>query len=223
MNPNPPPALELRQVHFHWGAQHWHFNGTLAAGERRLLAGPSGVGKSTLLALLAGFLNPSAGEIWLAGQRVNGWPPARRPLALLFQEDNLFSHLSARQNLLLGLRPSLKASAEEESAIAAVAARLGLTGLLDRRPDALSGGQRQRVALGRCLLQRRPLLLLDEPFSALDPALRLEMQALLLELCQENHWALLLVSHQPEECAPLVQSRWTLAPNAAGVIELRLD
>ena len=97
------------------------------------------------------------------------------------------------------------------------------TGLLDRRPDALSGGQRQRVALGRCLLQRRPLLLLDEPFSALDPALRLEMQALLLELCQENHWALLLVSHQPEECAPLVQSRWTLAPNAAGVIALRLD
>ncbi|GIX14939.1 MAG: hypothetical protein KatS3mg118_2898 [Paracoccaceae bacterium] len=145
------------------------------AGTITALIGPSGAGKSTLLAALAGFLAPMRGRIVIAGRDMAGVPPALRPVSILFQDHNLFPHLTALQNAGLGISPDLRLSAAQRAEAEAALAAMGLAGLEGRRPAQLSGGQRQRVALARALLRRRPVLLLDEPFAGLGPGLRKEM------------------------------------------------
>ena len=175
------------------------FDLQVAAGERIAIVGPSGAGKSTLLNLIAGFVLPTRGEIWLNGENHTQSAPYERPVSMLFQENNLFPHLTAQQNLALGLKTSLKLTALEQDQIERVADAVGLTSFLSRLPNSLSGGQKQRVALARCLLRDKPILLLDEPFSALDPELRMEMLNLIDELCHSKKLTLLLVTHQPSE------------------------
>ena len=175
------------------------FDLQVAAGERIAIVGPSGAGKSTLLNLIAGFVLPTQGNIWLNGENHTRSAPYERPVSMLFQENNLFPHLSVQQNLALGLKTSLKLTALEQDQIERVADAVGLTSFLSRLPNSLSGGQKQRVALARCLLRDKPILLLDEPFSALDPELRLEMLNLIDELCHNKKLTLLLVTHQPSE------------------------
>lgn len=175
------------------------FDLQVAAGERIAIVGPSGAGKSTLLNLIAGFVLPTRGEIWLNGENHTQSAPYERPVSMLFQENNLFPHLTVQQNLALGLKTSLKLTALEQDQIEQVADAVGLTSFLSRLPNSLSGGQKQRVALARCLLRDKPILLLDEPFSALDPELRLEMLNLIDELCHSKNLTLLLVTHQPSE------------------------
>ena len=171
----------------------------VAAGERIAIIGPSGAGKSTLLNLIAGFVLPTRGEVWLNGENHTQSAPYERPVSMLFQENNLFPHLTVQQNLALGLKTSLKLTALEQDQIEQVADAVGLTSFLSRLPNSLSGGQKQRVALARCLLRDKPILLLDEPFSALDPELRLDMLNLIDELCHSKNLTLLLVTHQPSE------------------------
>ena len=175
------------------------FDLQVAAGERIAIIGPSGAGKSTLLNLIAGFVLPTQGNIWLNGENHTRSAPYERPVSMLFQENNLFPHLTVQQNLALGLKTSLKLTALEQEQIERVADAVGLTSFLSRLPNSLSGGQKQRVALARCLLRDKPILLLDEPFSALDPELRLEMLNLIDELCHNKKLTLLLVTHQPSE------------------------
>ena len=175
------------------------FDLQVAAGERIAIVGPSGAGKSTLLNLIAGFVLPTQGNIWLNGENHTHSAPYERPVSMLFQENNLFPHLTVQQNLALGLKTSLKLTALEQDQIERVADAVGLTSFLSRLPNSLSGGQKQRVALARCLLRDKPILLLDEPFSALDPELRLEMLNLIDELCHSKNLTLLLVTHQPSE------------------------
>ena len=175
------------------------FDLQVAAGERIAIVGPSGAGKSTLLNLIAGFVLPTRGNIWLNGENHTRSAPYERPVSMLFQENNLFPHLTVQQNLALGLKTSLKLTALEQDQIERVADAVGLTSFLSRLPNSLSGGQKQRVALARCLLRDKPILLLDEPFSALDPELRLEMLNLIDELCHSKSLTLLLVTHQPSE------------------------
>ena len=175
------------------------FDLQVAAGERIAIVGPSGAGKSTLLNLIAGFVLPTQGNIWLNGENHTCSAPYERPVSMLFQENNLFPHLTVQQNLALGLKTSLKLTALEQDQIERVADAVGLTSFLSRLPNSLSGGQKQRVALARCLLRDKPILLLDEPFSALDPELRLEMLNLIDELCHSKNLTLLLVTHQPSE------------------------
>mgnify|MGYP000241471757 CR=1 FL=1 len=175
------------------------FDLQVAAGERIAIVGPSGAGKSTLLNLIAGFVLPTQGNIWLNGENHTQSAPYERPVSMLFQENNLFPHLTVQQNLALGLKTSLKLTALEQDQIERVADAVGLTSFLSRLPNSLSGGQKQRVALARCLLRDKPILLLDEPFSALDPELRLEMLNLIDELCHSKNLTLLLVTHQPSE------------------------
>lgn len=175
------------------------FDLQVAAGERIAIVGPSGAGKSTLLNLIAGFVLPTQGNIWLNGENHTRSAPYERPVSMLFQENNLFPHLTVQQNLALGLKTSLKLTALEQDQIERVADAVGLTSFLSRLPNSLSGGQKQRVALARCLLRDKPILLLDEPFSALDPELRLEMLNLIDELCHNKKLTLLLVTHQPSE------------------------
>jgi len=169
------------------------------------ILGPSGAGKSTLLSLTAGFLMPTSGEIRLNGEDHRHTPPAKRPVSMLFQENNLFSHLTVRQNMGLGLHPGLKLTPVQQQELLDIAHQVGLETCLDRLPSQLSGGQRQRVALARCLLRSQPILLLDEPFSALDPALRSEMLNLLDKVCQERHLTLLMVSHNLDDAARVAQ------------------
>ena len=175
------------------------FDLQVAAGERIAIVGPSGAGKSTLLNLIAGFVLPTRGEVWLNDENHTQSAPYERPVSMLFQENNLFPHLTVQQNLALGLKTSLKLTALEQDQIERVADAVGLTSFLSRLPNSLSGGQKQRVALARCLLRDKPILLLDEPFSALDPELRLEMLNLIDELCHSKSLTLLLVTHQPSE------------------------
>lgn len=175
------------------------FDLQVAAGERIAIVGPSGAGKSTLLNLIAGFVLPTRGEVWLNGENHTRSAPYERPVSMLFQENNLFPHLTVQQNLALGLKTSLKLTALEQDQIERVADAVGLTSFLSRLPNSLSGGQKQRVALARCLLRDKPILLLDEPFSALDPELRMEMLNLIDELCHSKKLTLLLVTHQPSE------------------------
>ena len=175
------------------------FDLQVEAGERIAIVGPSGAGKSTLLNLIAGFVLPTQGNIWLNGENHTRSAPYERPVSMLFQENNLFPHLTVQQNLALGLKTSLKLTALEQDQIERVADAVGLTSFLSRLPNSLSGGQKQRVALARCLLRDKPILLLDEPFSALDPELRLDMLNLIDELCHSKNLTLLLVTHQPSE------------------------
>ncbi|HHE8876386.1 TPA: thiamine ABC transporter ATP-binding protein [Haemophilus influenzae] len=175
------------------------FNLNVKAGERFAIIGESGAGKSTLLNLIAGFEFPAQGEIWLNDKNHTRSAPYERPVSMLFQENNLFPHLTVQQNLALGLKPSLKLTALEQEKIEQVACSVGLGDYLQRLPNSLSGGQKQRVALARCLLRDKPILLLDEPFSALDQKLRVEMLALIAKLCDEKDLTLLLVTHQPSE------------------------
>lgn len=175
------------------------FNLNVKAGERVAIIGESGAGKSTLLNLIAGFEFPAKGEIWLNDKNHTHSAPYERPVSMLFQENNLFPHLTVQQNLALGIKPSLKLTALEQEKIEQVACSVGLGDYLQRLPNSLSGGQKQRVALARCLLRDKPILLLDEPFSALDQKLRVEMLALIAKLCDEKDLTLLLVTHQPSE------------------------
>ncbi|POY45350.1 thiamine ABC transporter ATP-binding protein [Avibacterium gallinarum] len=186
-------------TYFHYPNQPMHFELHIPAGQRAAIVGASGAGKSTLLNLIAGFELADKGEIWLNGQNHTFSAPHQRPVSMLFQENNLFTHLTVAQNIALGLKPSLNLSELEKAKVAKVASAVGLGELLNRLPNALSGGQKQRVALARCLLRDKPILLLDEPFSALDPHLRQEMLHLLDKLCQQKNLTLLIVTHQPDE------------------------
>lgn len=203
----------LKLIDVTWLYQHLPMRFTLSVrqGEQVAVLGPSGAGKSTLLSLIAGFLPPASGAIMIANQDHTRTPPARRPVSMLFQENNLFTHLTVRQNIGLGLDPGLKLSAAQKSKLDAIAAAMGLEALLNRLPGELSGGQRQRVALARCLVREQPLLLLDEPFSALDPALRQEMLTLVNEVCERQQLTLLMVSHNVEEAARIASRAVVIA------------
>lgn len=169
------------------------------AGARVALIGPSGAGKSSLLSAIAGFFAPVAGRILWAGQEIGRLPPGARPLSVLFQDQNLFPHLTVAQNLGLGLRPDLQLTRWQRDQVDEALERVGLSGLGARRPGELSGGQQGRAALARVLLRARPLLLLDEPFAALGPALKHDMLDLLAEVAEETGAAVLMVTHDPED------------------------
>ena len=170
---------------------------SLQAGTVAAVIGPSGAGKSTLLNVIAGFFAPVQGRVLWQGQDITTLPPAKRPISMLFQDNNLFPHLTAAQNVGLGIRPDLGLSQGDEQRVSDALRRVGLDGYGARKPGALSGGQQGRVALARVLVQRRPLILLDEPFAALGPALKAEMLDLVADLARETGATLLMVSHDP--------------------------
>ncbi|MBN9440387.1 ATP-binding cassette domain-containing protein [Bosea sp. (in: a-proteobacteria)] len=174
---------------------------TVPTGALCAVIGPSGGGKTTLLHAIAGFEQPEAGSLRFAGQDLLPLAPAQRPVSILFQDHNLFPHLTAAENVALGLKPSLRLDAGERERVAATLAEVNLAELASRRPAELSGGQRQRVALARALLRGKPLMLLDEPFGALDPGLRREMIARVDALRRSHGLTVLMTLHTPEEAA----------------------
>ncbi|MBQ0212561.1 thiamine ABC transporter ATP-binding protein ThiQ [Proteus vulgaris] len=191
--------IKLEHLAYTYEHQHLMFDLAVNTGERIAVLGPSGAGKSTLLSLIAGFLPSEKGTLFLNGCDHTKTAPAKRPISMLFQDNNLFPHLTVRQNIGLGLDPGLKLTDTQKILLENRAKQVSLNEHLDRLPSQLSGGQRQRVAIARCLVREQPILLLDEPFSALDPALRIEMLALLEQLCEEKKLTLLMVSHSLED------------------------
>lgn len=172
---------------------------SVGAGERVAVIGPSGAGKSTLLLAVAGFLTPVQGRILWDGVDLAGLAPGERPVSMLFQDQNLFPHLTLAQNLGLGLSPRLRLFPADQARIEGALTRVGLAGLGSRRPADLSGGQQSRAALARALLRARPILLLDEPFAALGPALKAEMIALVDQIAGETGALVLMVTHDPSD------------------------
>ena len=200
--------INFKQVSCRLGEQNFCYDLQIPLGQVVAIMGASGSGKSTLLNLLSGFIQPQndSAQILLGDERVDLLAPSQRPVTSLFQEHNLFAHMSAFNNLALGIRTSLKLTVSEVAQVEAALEQVGLAGLGSRLPKQLSGGQRQRVALGRALVRRKPLLLLDEPFSALDPALRQEMAALVKSLSRQHQLTVLLVTHEPRDALELAET-----------------
>jgi len=167
---------------FNYENSPMHFVLQVEQGERLAIIGESGAGKSTLLNLIAGFETPTSGQILLNDCDHTQTQPAERPVSMLFQDNNLFPHLTVAQNIGLALAPSLSLNATQQQQVREIAEKMGIEPLLSRRADQLSGGQKQRVALARTLLRDKPILLLDEPFSALDPIRRHELQQFILDI-----------------------------------------
>lgn len=198
--------LRLDRLELAQGDFRLHADLEVPRGASVAVMGPSGGGKSTLLGAIAGFLAPRAGRVLWEGQDLGPLAPGERPVGVLFQDGNLFPHLTALQNVALGLRPTLRPTAEERGRAEAALARVDLAGLGGRRPAQLSGGQQGRAALARLLVQDRPLVLMDEPFAALGPALKAEMLALIREVLGGRGATLLMATHDPEDALAVAGS-----------------
>jgi thiamine transport system ATP-binding protein len=194
-----PPAIRLDAVRFDYEDMAMLFDATVPAGALTAVIGPSGAGKSTLLNLIAGFETPLSGRVLIGGEDVTGAGPEVRPVSMIFQDHNLFTHLDVFTNVALGVSPSLKLDEAARAAVTQALERVGLPRMAARRPGELSGGERQRVAIARALVRNRPVLLLDEPFAALGPALRRAMVDLVRDLAAERGLTVLWVTHEPQD------------------------
>ena len=190
-----------------------HFNGTTCALDEVSLAthpnefvsivGPSGCGKTTLLRVVAGLEQPDQGSVQIDGQDVGSLLPRERDVAMVFQGESLYPHMTVRENLSFPLKMRKVTSGEIRSTVQRTAEQMGVDDLLDRMPSTLSGGQRQRVAIGRALVRDPKVFLFDEPFSHLDPHLRRQLRNELLTLRQNWTATTLFVTHDQREAAML--------------------
>nr|WP_239090275.1 ATP-binding cassette domain-containing protein [Marinomonas ostreistagni] len=180
---------------YEWQDFSAHYAAQLQPGITCIL-GPSGGGKSTLLALLGGYLE-SKGDVHFNGQSISSLAPFARPITTLFQSDNLFPQLTVADNVALGLAPSRSLNKTQQARLQWALEQVQLADYELKYPEQLSGGQAQRVAIARVLVRDQPILLLDEPFSALDPKLREDMLRLIKQLTEEHHWTTLMVTHAP--------------------------
>ncbi len=191
--------LTVEKVTIRQGA--FELRADLAIAPDRLTAviGPSGAGKSTLLGLAAGFITPETGRVLIGGVDVSHAAPGERPVSIVFQDSNLFPHLSVEANVGLGIRPSLRLTGAEKARVTDAINWVGLSGMERRKPAALSGGQQSRVALARVLLRDTGLVLLDEPFAALGPALKEEMLGLVARIMSEHGRTIVMVTHDARD------------------------
>lgn len=192
-------GVRLDGVSFVYEDQTFVYDVGFAAGAITAVLGPSGSGKSTLLNLIAGFETPVSGRVLIDDADMTGVPASSRPVSMIFQENNLFAHLDIAANVGLGISPALRLTAADRETVAEALRRTGLAGKEKRLPRELSGGERQRAALARALVRDRPVLLLDEPFASLGPALRDEMLDLTVSVQNERLMTTILVTHHPED------------------------
>ncbi|RDL49623.1 Thiamine import ATP-binding protein ThiQ [Ensifer sp. M14] len=203
---NPEGAVELIGVDIRYDATELHFDCAIQPGGIVAVAGASGSGKSTLFHVIAGFEEPDQGEVRILGKTMSGQAPSERPVSVIFQDNNLFAHLDVATNVGFGISASLRLSDADRARIDEALHRVGLDGFGKRLPPTLSGGERQRVALARALVRHRPLLLLDEPFAALDPGMRAGMRALLHDLHEQENNTILMITHHPDDVRALADS-----------------
>ncbi|MFQ6182314.1 thiamine ABC transporter ATP-binding protein [Sinorhizobium meliloti] len=199
-------ALAVKVIEISFETTTLAFDCTVPAERIVAVAGASGSGKSTLFNVIAGFEQPERGEVRIFGEEMTGRPPAERPVSIIFQEHNLFAHLDAATNVGFGISPALRLDAADRMKVEDALARVGLAGFGKRLPPTLSGGERQRVALARAFVRHRPILLLDEPFAALDPGMRAEMRTLISDLHEEEGNTILMITHHPDDVRALADS-----------------
>jgi thiamine transport system ATP-binding protein len=173
----------------------------IEAGKVTAVIGPSGAGKSTLLGGIAGFVAQQSGVLSWNGLDITALPPHKRPVSMLFQDNNLFPHLTVLKNVALALGSRLTPTRDVQNQAEDMLARVGLNDLATRKPAALSGGQQSRAALARALLQNREIMLMDEPFSALGPGMKAEMLDLSVELAKAAGRMVVMVTHDPADAA----------------------
>jgi iron(III) transport system ATP-binding protein len=190
----------------------------IGSGKLVTLLGPSGCGKTTLLRMIAGFEEPSSGDIFFGDRRMNDEPPNRRDTAMVFQSYAVFPHLDVFENVAFGLRLRKLSNAEVEERVSRVLDQTGLSGYARRSPNQLSGGQQQRVALARCIVMEPRVLLFDEPLSNLDAKLREQMRVEIRELQQRLGITSVYVTHDQVEAMSI--SDEVVIMNA-GVVEQR--
>lgn len=176
-----------------------HLQMDVRPGELVVLLGASGCGKTTTLRVIAGLEHPTQGTIRIGDRDVTELEPHQRHIAMVFQQDNLYPHLTVRENLAFPIRRQGLTAAEMSHRIAAMAEKVELRDLLSRMPDELSGGQKQRVALGRALIRNPSLFLLDEPLNHLDPHLKLSLLYRIKELQRESRITMIYVTHDRSE------------------------
>ena len=174
-------------------------NLSLESNKIYAIIGPSGAGKSTFLNLISGFSEISSGSILWNEQEISDLPPSKRNISILFQDNNLFPHLSVWRNLALAVSHWPKISNDDEAKLHSVISEVGIRGLENRKPSQLSGGQQSRVALARVLLQKNKILLLDEPFAALGPSLKDQMLELIEKIARSRGLLVLMVTHDPAD------------------------
>ena len=191
--------ITLDHVCFRYEDMEMVFDAAFPKAGFTAIIGPSGGGKSTLLNLIAGFERAESGRVLIDGEDVTDRRPDQRPVSMIFQDNNVFAHLDLKSNVALGLSPALRLDAAQNARVDAALAEVGLTDLAARKPGEVSGGERQRVAVARALVRDRPVLLLDEPFAALGPALRRDMLDLVKAMQAQKGLTVLMVTHQPED------------------------
>jgi sulfate transport system ATP-binding protein len=194
-------SIELKSVSKHFGKVPAvaDVSFTVTEGELIALLGPSGSGKTTVLRLIAGLESPESGGIFVRGTQVNGLPVQKRNIGFVFQSYALFKHMTVLGNIAFGLKIKKWPSDRIQARVQELAALLDLRGLLERYPHQLSGGQRQRVAIGRALAPGPDVLLLDEPFAAVDAQIRQELRQWLVRVHLELKLTILFVTHDQEE------------------------
>ena len=196
-------SIRLERVTITLGARTLlNLDATIGAGQVLSVMGPSGSGKSTLLAFIGGFLDPhfmAVGRVYIRGKDVTGLEPSARHAGILFQDPLLFPHMSVGGNLLFAIPANVKDKPTRIFKAKAALEEMGLGGCFDHDPARLSGGQKARVALARTLLSEPHALLLDEPFSRLDAALRAQMRELVFARAHERMLPVVLVTHDPED------------------------
>ena len=216
------PLLEIRNLTKSFDGQHAvdDVSLTIYKGEIFALLGASGCGKSTLLRMLAGFEQPTAGQIMLDGVDLARVPPYQRPINMMFQSYALFPHMTVEQNIAFGLKQDRLPKAEITARVQEMLALVHMQEFAKRKPHQLSGGQRQRVALARALITAPRMLLLDEPFAALDPLLRVRMRREIRALLDEWNIPVVLITHDPADVDAFADS---LAVYRNGMIRHVLD
>jgi thiamine transport system ATP-binding protein len=198
--------LSLNKVEIALGTFRLSADFQVAMGQKIAVVGPSGAGKSTLVGALCGFIDLDAGQLAIDGRDITKAKPVERDMAMLFQDNNLFPHLTIAQNVGLGLRPVLRLTIDENAKVQDALARVGLGDFSARKPAELSGGQQSRAALARALVQSKSWMILDEPFAALGPALRAEMLDLVAEVAEETATGVMMVTHAPEDARRIADS-----------------
>ena len=178
-------------------------------GEWVGIIGQSGAGKSTFLNLIAGFAQPEVGSLLINNTEMRNLPASKRSISSLFQDNNLFPHLSVYQNIAIAIKPNLKLHDNEKEKIFEIIEYLNLSSKIHSSIGTLSGGERQRVALGRVMSSDKKILLLDEPFSQLDPNLRIEMLELIKKIREKKNITIIMAIHTPAEAIDFV-SRFLL-------------
>ncbi|TIT98744.1 MAG: ABC transporter ATP-binding protein, partial [Mesorhizobium sp.] len=199
------PLVDIRNVSHRFGLLAVLKNVSLAIepGSYTILLGPSGSGKTTLLSILGGFVTPSEGEVFIRGADCTAVPPAKRPTTTVFQDYALFPHMSVGKNVGFGLRMQGVDGATRTAKAREALALVGLADSSDKKPHQLSGGQRQRVALARAMAIEPKVLLLDEPFGALDAQVRRELRRWLREIHDATGHTTVFVTHDQEEALEL--------------------